>query len=149
MNKLQRIIMQATVPQSQCNYPGNQSSDEGCVMFSQGSCTMGDKRRRGSMDVSTVSKKGAEGISVSRPGNHWVAKPLIKGQGKLEERFGAQHKAMSATLRRLMGQRLGKQNPVPTPGEHTVSGPHSGCDSLRNTQEARKYYKCGSLFQEI
>lgn len=29
MNKLQRIIMQATVPQSQCNYPGNQSSDEG------------------------------------------------------------------------------------------------------------------------
>ena len=126
MNKLQRITMQTTVPQSQCNYLRNQSSDEGCVMFNQGSCTMDDKRRRGNIDVSTVSKKGTEGISVSRPGNHWLAKPLIKRQGELEGRFGAQHKAMSANLRRLMGQRLGKQDPVPTPGERTVSGLHWG-----------------------
>ena len=47
-----------------------------------------------------------------------------KRQRELEGRFGAQHKAMSATLRRLMGQRLGKQDPVPTPGERTVSGLH-------------------------
>lgn len=124
MNKLQRIIMQTTVPQSQCNYLRNQSSDEGCVMFNQGSCTMDDKRRWGNIDVSTVSKKGIEGISVSRPGDHWLAKPLIKRQGELEGRFGAQRKALSATSRRLMGQRLGKQDPVPTPGEHTVSGLH-------------------------
>lgn len=141
MNKLQRIIMQTTVPQSQCNYLRNQSSDEGCVMFNQGSCTMDDKRRRGNIDVSTVSKKGTEGISVSRPGNHWLAKPLIKRQRELEGRFGAQHKAMSATLRRLMGQTW-------KAGPSTNSRrAHGQWATLRNKQEARKYYKCGFLFQ--
>ena len=45
-------------------------------------------------------QKGTEGINVSRPGDHWLAEPLIKRQGELEGRCGAQRKAMIAASRR-------------------------------------------------